>query len=101
MKKIGIIGGGASGVFAAIRIKENHPDWEVSIFEHNNKLLKKIYATGNGRCNFANSSPFIDAYNTSFVNDILSSFNYEKINDYFNKIGIATRRLDNLYYLIH
>ena len=98
MQKIGIIGGGASGVFAAIRIKENHPTWEVSIFEHNNRLLKKVYATGNGRCNFANSSPFSLAYNTDFVLDILSSFNHAKINAYFNEIGIATRKIDDLYY---
>jgi len=98
MQKIGIIGGGASGVFAAIRFKEKHPDWEVSIFERNNKLLKKIYATGNGRCNFANASSFSSSYNTDFVLDIVSSFDDKKIDAYFNSIGIATRKIDDLYY---
>ena len=48
MKKVIVVGGGISGCFAAIRIKEKHPDYQVDIFEHNDKLLKKIYATGNG-----------------------------------------------------
>lgn len=96
--KIGIIGGGASGVFAAIRIKELHPDYDVTIFERNNKLIKKIYATGNGRCNFANSDPIEDAYNTEKVYPILKEFDYKEIIKYFDLIGIKSRNLDNLYY---
>ena len=96
--KIGIIGGGASGVFAAIRIKELHPDYDVTIFERNNKLIKKIYATGNGRCNFANSDSIEDAYNTSDIYPILNEFNYNEIIKYFDSIGIKSRNLDNLYY---
>ena len=96
--KIGIIGGGASGVFAAIRIKELHPAYDVTIFERNNKLLKKIYATGNGRCNFANSSSIEGAYNSDFAYPILKEFDYKEINKYFDSIGIKSRTIDNLYY---
>ena len=96
--KIGIIGGGASGVFAAIRIKELHPNYDVVIFERNNKLLKKIYATGNGRCNFANSDPIEGAYSKDFAYPILKEFDHNKINEYFDSIGIKSRKLDNLYY---
>ena len=96
--KIGIIGGGASGVFAAIRIKELHPNYDVVIFERNNKLLKKIYATGNGRCNFANSDPIEGAYSKDFAYQILKEFDHNKINEYFDSIGIKSRKLDNLYY---
>ena len=96
--KIGIIGGGASGVFAAIRIKQLYPTYDVVIFERNNKLLKKIYATGNGRCNFANSDPIEGAYNSSFAYPILKEFDCKAINEYFDSIGIKSRTIDNLYY---
>ena len=58
--KIGIVGGGISGTFLAIKIKEYHPDYDVEIFEHNPKLIRKVYATGNGKCNFANSGDLKD-----------------------------------------
>ena len=96
--RIGIIGGGASGVFAAIRIKQLHPNFDVVIFERNNKLLKKIYTTGNGRCNFANSNPIEGAYNDDFAYPILKEFNYKEIEKYFDSIGIKSRKLDTLYY---
>lgn len=96
--RIGIIGGGASGIFAAIRIKELHPSFDITVFERNDKLLKKIYATGNGRCNFANSDSIIDAYNDEFSYPILNEFDHAKINAYFDSIGIKSRKLDNLYY---
>ena len=96
--KIGIIGGGASGVFAAIRIKQLHSDYDVTIFERNNKLLKKIYATGNGRCNFANSNPIEGSYNSEFAYPILKEFDYKEIDKYFDSIGIKSRKIDNLYY---
>ncbi|MCQ2087141.1 MAG: aminoacetone oxidase family FAD-binding enzyme [Bacilli bacterium] len=96
--KIGIIGGGASGVFAAIRIKELHPNYDVVIFERSDKLLKKIYATGNGRCNFANSDPIVDAYNNKFAISTVNEFNHEKLDKYFDSIGIKSRKIDSLYY---
>ena len=87
--KIGILGGGISGVYAALQIKELHPTYEVEIFDHNDKLNKKIYATGNGRCNFANSSPLLDQYsNSSFCLPILKEHGYPAICSYFDKIGI-------------
>ena len=52
--KIGVIGGGASGTFLAIRIKELNPSFDVTIIERNDKLMKKVAVTGNGRCNYAN-----------------------------------------------
>lgn len=52
--KVVIIGGGASGVAAAIRIKQNNQEAEVLILEHLSEILKKIHATGNGRCNVTN-----------------------------------------------
>jgi hypothetical protein len=49
--RVGIIGGGAGGFFAAISVKENYPQAEVIIFEKSQKLLAKVRASGGGRCN--------------------------------------------------
>ena len=99
MKKVVVVGGGISGVFASIRIKELHPDYQVSIFEHNNKLLKKIYATGNGKCNFANIGPLENQYfNKKFAFPIINSFGAHDVIDYFEYIGVKHRLVDNLVY---
>ena len=99
MKKVVVVGGGISGVFASIRIKELHPDYLVSVFEHNNKLLKKIYATGNGKCNFANIGSLEDKYsNSGFALPIINEFNAQEIVNYFEKIGVKHRFVDNLVY---
>lgn len=51
-----IIGGGASGIACAIRTKLNNPDISVQVLEHLDEPCKKIYATGNGRCNITNKN---------------------------------------------
>lgn len=98
MKKVLIVGGGISGVFASIRIKELHPDYEVSVFEHNDKLLKKIYATGNGKCNFANTGSLENKYNNNFALDIINDFNAEDIINYFKTMQIPARFVGELVY---
>ena len=50
--RIAVIGGGASGCMAAIAAAQ--AGCRVTIFEKNEKIGKKIYATGNGRCNLTN-----------------------------------------------
>ena len=52
MKKVIVIGGGAAGMMAAIKASENN---EVYLFEKNEKLGKKLYITGKGRCNVTNA----------------------------------------------
>ena len=52
MKKIIIVGGGAAGMFAAVSAANEHT--EVHIYEHNEKLGKKLFITGKGRCNITN-----------------------------------------------
>ena len=51
-----IIGGGASGIACAIKTKLNNPDISVQVLEHLDSPCKKIYATGNGRCNITNKN---------------------------------------------
>jgi len=66
MKRILVLGGGASGITAAISAAE-HADanTEVVLLEQNQKLGKKLLATGNGRCNLDNTQCTIDHYFTS------------------------------------
>lgn len=49
--KVAVIGGGAAGFFAAISVKEHHPEADVEIFEKTSKLLAKVKISGGGRCN--------------------------------------------------
>jgi len=51
-----VIGGGASGIIAAIAARMENPDISISILEKGDKIGRKLLATGNGRCNFTNSS---------------------------------------------
>ena len=60
MKKVCVIGGGAAGLMAAYAAGKN--GHEVTLFEKNEKLGKKIYITGKGRCNFTNAIPVNDFF---------------------------------------
>ncbi len=51
MKSVVIIGGGAAGFFAAIRVKEKSPETKVILLEKTNKTLSKLRISGGGRCN--------------------------------------------------
>ena len=53
MKKVVVIGGGAAGMMAAIKIAEK--GHSVCLYEKNEKLGKKLYITGKGRCNLTNA----------------------------------------------
>lgn len=55
MKQTAIIGGGAAGFFAAIRLKELAPDMNVTILERGSKVLRKVAVSGGGRCNCTNT----------------------------------------------
>ena len=54
--KVGIIGGGAAGFFAAISCKQHHPNADVIIFEKSTKTLAKVKISGGGRCNVTNAT---------------------------------------------
>ena len=97
--KIGIIGGGAAGVYLAIRLKELNPTFSVCVIERNDKLLKKIAVTGNGRCNYANLGPTKGKYNNDeFANKILENLPPKAIIDNFERYGIHPTTIDNLVY---
>ena len=96
--KIGIIGGGAAGVFLAIRLKEKDPSFDVIVIEKNDKLLKKVLVTGNGRCNYANVGNLTDKYNDSFANALLKKFTPQDIISVFERYGIHPTYLDQLVF---
>lgn len=62
--KVVVIGGGASGILAALKASE-HAD--VTLIERNNKIGKKILITGNGKCNFWNKEIDTSKYNSSNI----------------------------------
>ncbi len=97
--KILIVGAGASGVVAAISQKMKHPTDDVLIIEQTDKPLKKILATGNGKCNLGNYKLNINNYNhPDFVKKILKKNGYEQQKLFLRKCGIETKLIDNLEY---
>ena len=57
---VAIIGGGAAGFFAAISVKDHHPESTVIIYEKSQQLLGKVKISGGGRCNVTNSCTSLD-----------------------------------------
>ena len=87
--EIAVIGGGASGMMAAITARKSGK--EVMILERKDRILKKVLITGNGRCNITNVNADISNYfgkNISSVENILNSFNPQDTMDFFNGLGI-------------
>ena len=87
---IGIIGGGASGMAAALAASANI-DAEIHIFERQARLGKKLSATGNGRCNLTNRNPApYFGTEASFAIPALSAFSPEKTLMWFESLGLYT-----------
>ena len=94
--KILIVGAGASGTVAAINYKRNHKDDDVLVIERLDSSLKKILASGNGKCNLGNSNIDFSLYNNpSFAKSIIEGYDYKK---FFSSISIETKTLGNLAY---
>lgn len=90
MTKVIVVGGGAAGMMAAISARRKGA--EVSILERNQRVGKKILATGNGRCNYTNAFLDVRNYhgnNPKFVYSPLSQFNVETTIDFFERLGIT------------
>lgn len=85
-KKIAIIGGGCSGLFVANLLKDSEVD--VYLFEKNNKLGKKILASGNGKCNFSNINELSNKYNNDFANLIIGKFGFNNTINVFENLGL-------------
>lgn len=87
-KRVAVIGGGASGLTAALMASEK---CSVVIFEKQKKIGRKILITGNGRCNISNTGIDVARYhghNPGFVNNIFSKFGLSETEDFFRSIGV-------------
>lgn len=73
-----VIGAGAAGLAAAVRLKQNMPFADITILERLSSPGKKILATGNGRCNITNTE----------------ADGYEKSKAFFSSIGVVLREED-------
>lgn len=82
-----VIGGGASGMMAAI--SASRKGFKTLILEKNNQLGRKIKATGNGRCNYTNLLASPDDYNNiAFVSPAFDLMNVFDTISFFNNLGI-------------
>lgn len=87
-----IIGGGASGLMAAITAARNGA--AVTVLEQNDRPGRKLLATGNGRCNLTNfdmSSSHYHCPDPSFPGKIIDCFSEKKTLDFFHSIGLLTK----------
>lgn len=87
-----VIGGGPAGMTAAIKAKETCEKAKILIIDRNKKLGKKLYATGNGRCNIANSALDLSSYhsfNEFFPYQIINTESYKKLKEFFMDLGVA------------
>lgn len=91
--KIAIIGGGPGGMMCAIKAAENR---QVTIFEKNEKLGKKLFITGKGRCNltnYCNEREFLKniVNNSSFMYSSIYSFSPFTTYYYFEELGLPLK----------
>ena len=89
---IGIIGGGASGMAAALAASEN-PNVQVVLLERQARVGRKLLATGNGRCNLSNMHAKDQGYHgqePSFVQYALTQFDPEMTLSWFSQLGLYT-----------
>lgn len=94
-----IIGGGASGMVAAIFAAAAGS--RVLVMEQKDKLCKKIYATGNGKCNFTNRNQDSACYrgsDASLALPVLQSFSFEDTLAFFKDIGIYPKERNGYFY---
>ena len=98
-----IIGGGASGLFAAsMLVKLTSGKAKILIIDGNDRCGKKLALTGRGRCNLSNKNASADKYHTddpSLLDGCLKAFGSEDAVSFFeNELGIVTVCDNGLYY---
>lgn len=92
MERVVVIGAGASGMMAALSAAENE-NTEVILLERQQRLGRKLLATGNGRCNLTNMNASPANYHSEqpgFADFALESFTPQDTLDFFAKLGLLT-----------
>ena len=94
MSKVLIAGGGAAGMFAAITAARQGQ--EVHVYEKNEKLGKKLFITGKGRCNITNACDMDTLFdsvitNSKFLYSSFYGYTNQDVIDFFENIGVRTK----------
>lgn len=94
MSKVVVVGGGAAGMMAAYQASEN--GHKVILVDKNEKLGKKIYITGKGRCNLTNAGELEVIFNNimtnrKFLYSALYSFTNDDVINFFENNGMKTK----------
>lgn len=94
MSNVIVIGGGAAGMMAAVFAAGN--GHHVRIYEKNDRLGRKLFITGKGRCNITNASEIEEFFpavvsNPKFLYSAFYSFTNEQVIDFFEKLGVKTK----------
>ena len=98
MKRVVVVGAGASGLIASIFASCNN---EVIILERNSTSLKKLLLTGNGKCNYFNDNQDIRNYNSTnidLVKELINENNIKSVLEFFDSIGIIPKVRNGYYY---
>ena len=94
MSRVIVIGGGPAGMFASyFAAKSGH---QVFLLEKNEKLGKKLYITGKGRCNITNAADMEELFeavvsNRKFLYSAFYSFDNQSVMDFFHEYGLETK----------
>ena len=94
MSKVVVVGGGAAGMMAAVAAAEN--GHTVTLLEKNEKLGKKVYITGKGRCNLTNNCEVEEllaavCVNRKFLYSAFYGFTSQDTIDFFEQSGMHTK----------
>ena len=89
-----VVGGGAAGMMAAVTAAENKN--KVTLIEQNEKLGKKLFLTGKGRCNLSNACSVEELFdnivtNKKFLYSAFYDFDNTATIEFFNRIGLVTK----------
>ncbi|MBQ2100758.1 MAG: NAD(P)/FAD-dependent oxidoreductase [Lachnospiraceae bacterium] len=97
-KRVGIIGGGAAGMMAAITAARCGA--EVTILEGGERIGKKLLSTGNGKCNLGNEALSADCYygSCAFLSECFSDFGVKETQDFFEGLGVLLRSKNGYLY---
>lgn len=92
MRKVIVIGGGASGLMAAIMAARQGA--KVTLLEKNKQTGKKLLVTGNGRCNFTNRNQELSNYRSdapAFVKEALQAYSMPDTVGFFEELGVLVK----------
>ncbi len=94
MGKVLVAGGGAAGMMAAIMAARNGQ--EVHLYEKNDRLGKKLFITGKGRCNVTNAGDMENLFdsvrtNSKFLYSAFYSFSNEQVMELFEQLGVRLK----------